>query len=128
MTMIAGVILLAISPWLSSARTRASIPLAQMLGSLIFQVLEHPRLIARGKALIDLLNGPIGHARRWRVVSQRHQQMFDLRILGMGFEIFLIGAARFLAAIDALADLAEIVPGIPILGRQLDNPFPEESA
>src|SRR6478672_2539763 len=52
--------------------------------------------------------------------------MFDLCVLWMGLEIFLIGAARFLAASDALADLAEIVPGIPILGRQLDNPFPAE--
>src|SRR5258706_10437662 len=33
--------------------------LAEMLGSLIFQVLEHPRLVARGESFIDLLNRPV---------------------------------------------------------------------
>src|SRR5258706_9295389 len=52
--------------------------------------------------------------------------MFDFRILRVSFEIFLIGGARFLAASDALANLAEIVPGVPIVRLQLDNSFPAE--
>src|SRR5258705_6474976 len=52
--------------------------------------------------------------------------MFDFRILRVSFEIFLIGRARFLAASDALANLAEIIPGVPIVRLQLDSSFPAE--
>ncbi len=91
---------------------------AHLLRSFVAQLLAQVRLEGPRKFRIHLLQRLVRHARRRRLVSQSHQQVPDLRIVGLQLDIFLVSRAGIVAPPQHLGHLAEVVPHVGVVRRQ----------
>ena len=85
----------------------------------ILELVAHIGVVERCEARIELLDELIRSSRRWRIVAQCHQNVLDLRVLGMSFEVALVRLARLGPATDDMSELTEPTPHQRLVGSQL---------